>query len=416
MKMLAAQPPPRPICAQRKIGTFGLFGGGNLGNDGSLEAVLSSLRRVMPEADVGCICARPVEVAKRHPILTLPMRTPPPSHALFQGLALPFWKALREIIDWPATFWRVCRFEVILVPGTGILDDFGDRPWGMPLTILRLSLMAKLAGTRIWLVSIGAGPINHPLSRRLMLWAAKLADYRSYRDTISRDYMASIGLDTRHDCVYPDVAFSLPAPAPDADRTTVTHRLSTIGVGVMAYYGWKSGQDGPAIHARYLKRITTFVVWLIEEGYWVRLLTGENSDERVVGDIRRAVAARMPELSEDRIVTESARSLHDVMTQMLECEAVLATRFHNVVCALRLGKPTISIGYAAKFDALMTDMGLSDYCQNIEQLDIDRLKDQFRRLLANGEVLARNIRAKTLQYQQHLREQDEHLAAMLRQE
>jgi polysaccharide pyruvyl transferase WcaK-like protein len=414
MKMIATQPPRRRICARRKIGTFGLFGGGNFGNDGSLEAVLSSLRRVMPDADVGCICARPEEVAKRHLILSLPMRTPPPSRALFQGLALPFWKALREIIDWPATFWRVCRFSVILVPGTGILDDFGDRPWGMPLTILRLSLMAKLAGTRIWLVSVGAGPINDPLSRKLMLWAAKLADYRSYRDTISRDYMASIGLDTRHDYVYPDVAFSLPAPVNDTDRTTVAHRFSTIGVGVMAYYGWKSGQDSTAIHARYLERMTTFVVWLIEEGYRVRLLAGENSDERVIDHIRRAIAARLPALPEDRIVTATARSLHDVMTQMVECEAVLATRFHNVICALRLGKPTISIGYAAKFDALMTDVGLADYCQNIEELDINRLKDQFRRLLANDEVLARNIRAKTLQYQQNLREQDEHLAAMLR--
>src|SRR5262245_55208270 len=125
MKMIAAQPSRRSICAQRRIGTFGLFGGGNLGNDGSLEAVLSSLGRVMPEAVVGCICARPKEVAKRHPILTLPIRTPPPAHAQFQGLALPVWKALREIIDWPATFLRVCRFGVILVPGTGILDDFG---------------------------------------------------------------------------------------------------------------------------------------------------------------------------------------------------------------------------------------------------------------------------------------------------
>ncbi len=415
MKMNAAQLPQRRICAERKIGTFGLFGGGNLGNDGSLEAVLSTLRRTMPEVDVGCICAGPEEVAKRHLVLSLPIRTPPPSHALLQGPALAFWKAIREIIDWPATFWRVRKFGVILVPGTGILDDFGDRPWGMPLTIVRLSLMAKLAGTRICLVSIGAGPINHPLSRRLMLWAAMLAHYRSYRDTFSRDYMASIGLDTRRDQVYPDVAFGLPAPACDTDRKTVVHRFATIGVGVMAYYGWKSGQDGPAIYAQYLKRITTFVEWLIKEGYRVRLFTGQNSDERVVGHIRRTVVARMPALSEDRIVTESASSLHDVMTQMVECEVVLATRFHNVICALRLGKPTISIGYAAKFDALMTDMGLADYCQNIEQLDLDRLKDQFRRLLVNREVLARNIRAKTLQYQQHLREQDEHLAAMLRQ-
>jgi len=414
--MMLSQRLRRSVCARRKIGTFGLFGGGNLGNDGSLEAVLSSLRRLMSEGDMGCICACPEEVAKQHPILTLPMRTPPPSHTLAQGPASFAWKALREIIDWPATFWRVRRFGVILVPGTGILDDFGDRPWGMPLSILRFSLMARLAGTKIWLISIGAGPINHPLSRRLMLWAAKLADYRSYRDAISRDYMASIGLDTRHDRVYPDVAFSLPTPAHGVERTKAAHRFPTIGVGAMAYYGWRGRQHGLAIHAQYLERMMAFVVWLIEEGYRVRLLTGENSDEAVVGHIRRTVVERMPALSEDRIVTEPARSLHDVMRQMAECEIVVATRFHNVICALRLGKPTISIGYAAKFEALMADMGLADYLQDIEKLDIDLLKHQFRRILANGEVLASNIRAKTVQYQQKLREQDNHLAALLRQE
>src|SRR6476646_4507024 len=101
--MMLRQRLRRPVCERRKIGTFGLFGGGNLGNDGSLEAVLSSLRCLMSEGDMGCICARPEEVAKQHSILTLPMRTPPPSDTLSQGPASFAWKALREIIDWPAT-------------------------------------------------------------------------------------------------------------------------------------------------------------------------------------------------------------------------------------------------------------------------------------------------------------------------
>ncbi len=39
---------------------------------------------------------------------------------------------------------------------------------------------------------------------------------------------------------------------------------------------------------------------------------------------------------------------------MIDTDIIVASRFHNVVCALKLSKPTISIGYEAKtmrFDA-----------------------------------------------------------------
>ena len=39
--------------------------------------------------------------------------------------------------------------------------------------------------------------------------------------------------------------------------------------------------------------------------------------------------------------------------------AVVATRYHNVICALKLAKPVVSVGYAAKNVAIMADMGLS---------------------------------------------------------
>lgn len=59
---------------------------------------------------------------------------------------------------------------------------------------------------------------------------------------------------------------------------------------------------------------------------------------------------------------------------------IVATRFHNLVCALRLAKPTLSIGYAAKHDALMADLGMAGYCQHADGLDVGRLMEQFTEL------------------------------------
>ena len=48
------------------------------------------------------------------------------------------------------------------------------------------------------------------------------------------------------------------------------------------------------------------------------------------------------------------------MAQMAAVDTVVATRYHNVICALKLCKPTLSVGYAAKNDAADGGMGLGD--------------------------------------------------------
>jgi polysaccharide pyruvyl transferase WcaK-like protein len=61
-------------------------------------------------------------------------------------------------------------------------------------------------------------------------------------------------------------------------------------------------------------------------------------------------------------------------------DIVVATRYHNVICALKLCKPTISLGYSEKFRPLMASMGLSDFVQFAYEMDFDRLIEQFKDL------------------------------------
>ena len=55
----------------------------------------------------------------------------------------------------------------------------------------------------------------------------------------------------------------------------------------------------------------------------------------------------------------------------------VATRYHNCLLALLLDKPVISISFHQKCASLMSDMGLSAYCQDIKQLESDWLISQF---------------------------------------
>ncbi len=97
------------------------------------------------------------------------------------------------------------------------------------------------------------------------------------------------------------------------------------------------------------------------------------------------------------------------MEQAGRTDVVIASRFHNVVCALNVGRPVISIGYAAKNDDLLQEMSLGSYCQHIERLDIPVLEQQLERLIRERDGAAVRVRAVAERYRAELREQEHRL-------
>jgi polysaccharide pyruvyl transferase WcaK-like protein len=358
--------------------------------------MLRFLRCRRPEAELVCLCVAPEIVQAQYGIPAVPIRPPRRARKSWLG------KLRARLADQRHIYRKLGDVDVLLVPGTGIMDDFNERPQGMPYSVFLICMMARLRGRKIAFVSIGAGPILHPLSRWLMKSAARVATYRSYRDMISKEFMAGIGLDVRGDPVYPDLVFSLPDPEPAQKQG---HAL-TVGLGVMAYYGWGADRD-EAIYRAYLGKLTEFASWLLEQGYDIRLLIGEDSDQSAVADLTASLRARHAELSEGRIVVGFHRSLHELMTQIAEVDVVVATRFHNVLCALKLGKPAISLGYARKNDVLMQAMGLGDFCQHVESFDIDQLIRHFTQVIEQRRLYQDIVKRRAAQLRDQL-EQQEH--------
>jgi polysaccharide pyruvyl transferase WcaK-like protein len=81
------------------------------------------------------------------------------------------------------------------------------------------------------------------------------------------------------------------------------------------------------------------------------------------------------------------------MRQMQETDVVVATRYHNIVCALKLAKPTISLGYSKKNDVLMAQAGLGTYCHHVESFEVDQLIEQFEMICAQRTQCADAVRA-----------------------
>lgn len=390
------------VTSNRKSGiaVFGLFGCGNLGNDGSLEAMLLLLREKRPGARLFCVCKVPEVVADSFGIDTTPIRSAR-ADGIARVLNRMFLKLPCKALDLIHALRHIRKAGVMIVPGTGILDDFGERPAGMPFDVFNWCLAARLMGTRIAFVSIGVGPIGNRLSRWLMTRAARMADYRSYRDTASREFMESVGFDTSRDAIYPDLAFKLPVPQQTAAEPSCQ---LTVGVGVMNYRGWYAfDKGGQEIFDSYVAKMAVFVTHLLSRGYDVRLLTGDRDDAPAVEAILAALSAR----DTQRLSSEPVHSLHDVFCQVGRTDLVVATRFHNVVAALMAGKPVISLGYAVKNDLLLGEMGLDGFCQHIDRFDVDLLIEQFSRLAENRNEYSRTISRRVGEFRKKLELQDE---------
>ncbi|RSM65776.1 hypothetical protein DMH03_01060 [Amycolatopsis sp. WAC 01376] len=384
-----------------RIGLFGLLGSGNLGNDGSFEAVLGYLRTEHPDAALSVMCGGPEIVASRYDLETTALNWYQGEYRTAAGPVSIAMKGFGKLVDIFRTAAWVRRQDVVIVPGMGVLEStLPLRPWGFPYALLLLSASGRLVGTKVALVSVGANVSGHRVTRSIIGRAARLATFRSYRDEPSREAMRTMGVDVTNDRVYPDLAFALSA------RTDPVLPRS-VGVGVMAYHG---GNDDRAradeIYESYVDKMTRFVARLIADGRPVRLFIGDRADTQVVDEIMR-------ELESPLITAAETSTLDDVQRAMSAVEIVVATRYHNVLCALKLAKPTLSVGYARKNDVLMTTMGLGEFCQSAKEIDFDALVRQFAELESRAGELTEIVAKRGAEQTRLLEQQFAELSAAL---
>jgi len=390
----------RPV----RVGVFGLLGSGNIGNDGSLEAVLGHLRAEHPDAVVDALCGGPEAVTARYGIPATRLNWYRGEYRTASRAGAVAAKGLGKLVDVVRTAAWTRRHDVVIVPGTGVLETtLPLRPWGFPYSLFLLCATGRLFGTRVALVGVGAAAIGNRPTRTLTRWSTRLASYRSYRDTMSRDAMRAMGVDTARDEVYADLVFALPAPR----ASEPPGPPGTVCVGVMDFHGSNDERDrAEEIHRRYLDGTTRFVRALAGDGRPVRLLTGDELDVPVAGAIRDAVDSPL-------VTVARTASLADLMKEMAAADTVVATRYHNLVCALKVGTPTLAVSYSAKSDTLMAEMGLGEYCHPAREADADRILQQFRELERRSAEVRATLSERNLVVARRVRHQFAALSAAL---
>jgi polysaccharide pyruvyl transferase WcaK-like protein len=370
------------------IALFGAFGVGNLGNECTLQALLHNIRRCVPNAEIRCICPGPDQVRTAYGIPATPVEEIPLSHIANRALRILrkiFVRIPLELFRWTKAIATLKDVDMLVMTGTGMLGDFGISPLGLHYQILKWTVLAKICRSKVIFLSVGAGPLRQPLSQRIVKAALSFADYRSYRDSFSKDYLKSIGFNAEHDHVFPDLAFSFPARVLPQDSNNGSSRV--VGVGLMTYFNRTgSSQQDDSIYTEYIAKMGDFVSWLLQKKYKVRLLIGDVAyDQPATYDLKAYLEKIGVRYENGELIDEPAASVDEVLSQLAASDFVVACRFHNILLALMLAKPVLAISYHEKNAALMASAGLADFSQDIERLDVGKMMWQFEAMQENAD-------------------------------
>jgi polysaccharide pyruvyl transferase WcaK-like protein len=401
--------------ADTNIGLLHHVGGGNLGDDATLDAVAHNIKLRLPNAELVAFSMNPDDTEIRHGIVSHPLRRKGWSigyrpteaegtlketvKALTRKYRAVFYllKATNAVVGVPSEVFgelsflvssrrNIKSFDLLIISGGGQLTE-KDGPWGFPYTIFKWVVLARSAGVRCIFLNVGAGPLTHRLGKFFVTRALLAADYVSFRDDKSRALVHEIGFRGKSQ-VCADSAYGLDGVMANG---SVQERLARpiVGFAPMPYPGPRDGflaEKGHIVYHEFIRELATFASWLVGQSYALTFFgTDIGVDPLAIEDLQIDLLSHHATASSQYSVKHLAKSTQDLLATMSGMDYVVTCRFHGVVFAHLLNKPVLAIAHHPKVMDLMTDLELSSYCVDIRMAgslarNRQRLKSQFDEL------------------------------------
>lgn len=397
-----------------KIALLHHVGGGNLGDDATLAAIADNIKRRSPNAEIVALSMNPRDTETRHGISSYPVRRkgwsigykplqPKPIlkekvKALTRKYRGVFYllkaanaairlvgAAFRELPFLVSSRRNIKSFDLLIISGGGQLTE-KDGPWGFPYTIFKWVVLARSAGVRCMFLNLGAGPLTRPLSKFFVRRALLAADYVSFRDTKSQSLAYDIGF-RGESRAFPDSVYGL-----DVTNRSLREQSARpiVGFAPMPYpepRPWLS-ENAPVVYDEFIQKLANFASWLVGQSYALTMFgTDIGVDPLAIEDLEMALLSCHGVISSQYSVSRSVKSVQDLLATMSEIDFVVTCRFHGVVFAHLLNKPVLAISHHPKVMDLMTDLGLSNYCVDVQDFDPKLLAEKFASMVIHAEEI-----------------------------
>ena len=318
-----------------RIGIFGHYGNGNLGDEAITESAIDSAKRILGADEICLYSIVPRDSAFRHNLDAFPIRrgsepaaagteyTPPPRQRtlpadptdnrpsspsqsfrekLKQSASIVNTvNVIRAVIQIPGrvlgessflikSMRTLNRLDLMIVAGSNqYLDNFGGT-LGFPYTLMKWALLCRLKKVKIVYLSIGAGPIDGALSRVMVRIAIRLGAFHSYRDQASLELVEGVSA-RLGGTVYPDLASNLRLDRVDVDFEA---QQPVVAINPMPVYGDYWFIKDEAKYETYLTKLAEFSEYLDASGCRILMFPTQTRDMDAIEDLIALLNIRSP--------------------------------------------------------------------------------------------------------------------------
>jgi polysaccharide pyruvyl transferase WcaK-like protein len=410
-----------------KIALLQHIGGGNLGDDATVDVFISNIRKRCPGIEIAAFSMNPEDAAKKHGVPSYPIRRHTWSigyKSSKDGASQSNSKLLRFLrtsnnpaIKLPRAILRelgflldslrlLKTFDLLIIGGGGQLTDRSG-PWGFPYAIFSWVMLAKIARVTCVFVNVGAGPLDNRISKFMVVRSLYSAKYVSFRDEESRALVRNIGY-KRESQVFPDSVYSLEVALTNVLASR--NEQPVVGIAPMPYPFCDPQEDpsqNQAIYEDMIAKLSDFGSSLVGQSYSLELFGSDTGvDPAVIEDLRTALKNRH-NISLPPYV--QAESIPELFVRIAKMDFVVTCRFHGVVFAHLLNKPVLALSHHPKVTNLMKAIGLPEYCVDMQSLDPVKLKSTFAALVSNADIVKRTMAASLLSNKSKLTSQFDEL-------
>jgi polysaccharide pyruvyl transferase WcaK-like protein len=274
------------------------------------------------------------------------------------------------------------RHNILIVSGGGQLDEEWGGAWGHPFALFKWALLARVARVPYVIASVGASMAASRTSRFLLASALRMARYRSYRDQGSKQVAVGLLQRAARDTVVPDLAFAIPSsemPRPSGIRL-ISQGRKVVALSLIAYAKPQSWPHANRpLYDRYLLQMTDVVSQLLERGYFLVIVWSSRMDQSVIAELFEGLGPESKKRLAHQMQAPAIASWKDLVALLLDADCLIASRLHSTILGFLAGKPTIAVSFDRKVDAVMEDLGLTDYLLQIGDFEAKDVMDAVDR-------------------------------------
>lgn len=283
------------------------------------------------------------------------------------------YKEYKDIVD---------EYDLVCIGGGNLLMSISNNYWAIKMN--NLVKIAKNKNKKIFVMSIGAGPILLNKSQKLFKETLELVDYITVRDEYSKYILKNKLQISKKIEISGDPALLLNY------KNDIEHKENrdntNIAISVMPF-GKQSFPNLPhyKTYGYYLDMYKNLIEYFYNRNanYIFYLFSTEWSDYNTVLELQTHILKNSKYITERNLKVEYIKSLSDLLKFYKRQDLLIGTRMHSLIIGFTQLLPIVAISWQNKVEGFMKQINLLQYCHQLNMVNenIGRIHEDAQQLL-----------------------------------